>query len=57
MSGHAPGRGSDREIVFFQSEGMGSQFAAVAGKIYAKAKEQGLGRELPGEWFLQNIRT
>jgi alanine dehydrogenase len=57
MLGRTPGRGDDREIVFFQSEGMGTQFAAVAGKIYQKAKERGLGRDLPGEWFLQNIRT
>jgi alanine dehydrogenase len=57
MLGHAPGRGNDREIVFFQSEGMGTQFAAVAGKIYEKASERGLGQELPRQWFLQNIRT
>jgi len=57
MLGRAPGRGSDREIVFFQSEGMGTQFAAVALKVYERAKEKGLGLELPSEWFLQDIRT
>jgi alanine dehydrogenase len=57
MLGRVPGRENDREIVFFQSEGMGTQFAAVAGKIYEKASERGLGQELPRQWFLQNIRT
>jgi len=31
-------------------------FAAVGGAVYRKAREQGLGRELPTEWFLQDIR-
>jgi alanine dehydrogenase len=57
MLGRAPGREKDDEIVFFQSEGMGTQFAAVAAQIYAQAKERGLGHELPREWFLQTIRT
>jgi alanine dehydrogenase len=29
----------------------------VGALVYAKAKEQGLGRELPTEWFLQDIRN
>jgi alanine dehydrogenase len=57
MLGRAPGREREEEIVFFQSEGMGTQFAAVAAKIYETARERGLGQELPREWFLQTIRT
>jgi ornithine cyclodeaminase/alanine dehydrogenase-like protein (mu-crystallin family) len=57
MLGRAPGRETDNEIVFFQSEGMGTQFAAVAAAIYERARETGLGQELPQEWFLQDIRT
>jgi len=57
MLERAPGREKDDEIVFFQSEGMGTQFAAVAAKIYEAARERGLGQELPREWFLQTIRT
>jgi len=57
MLGRAPGRETDGEIVFFQSEGMGTQFAAVAAAIHRRAKETGLGQELPQEWFLQTIRT
>ena len=34
----------------------GLQFAAVAGLVYRKAKAAGLGREIPTEWFLQDIR-
>jgi alanine dehydrogenase len=57
MLKRAPGREKDDEIVFFQSEGMGTQFAAVAANIYETARERGLGQELPREWFLQTIRT
>ncbi len=34
----------------------GNQFHAVAGHVYELCKEKGLGRELPTEWFLQDIR-
>jgi hypothetical protein len=34
----------------------GTQFHAVAGKVYELAKQAGLGREIPTEWFLQDIR-
>ena len=35
----------------------GAQFYAVAGKVYEAAKRAGLGREIPTEWFLQDIRN
>ena len=57
MLERAPGRETDDEIVFFQSEGMGTQFAAVAARIYETARERGLGQELPQDWFFQTIRT
>jgi hypothetical protein len=28
----------------------------VAGRVYELARERGIGRELPTEWFLQDIR-
>jgi ornithine cyclodeaminase/alanine dehydrogenase-like protein (mu-crystallin family) len=46
-----------RGISLFMSEGSGVQFAACAFKIYEEARRQGLGRELPAEWFLQTIRN
>jgi ornithine cyclodeaminase/alanine dehydrogenase-like protein (mu-crystallin family) len=42
--------------LFLNNIGLGTQFAAVAVKIYEKAKAQGLGREIPGEWFLESVR-
>jgi hypothetical protein len=35
----------------------GVQFAAVAGRIYERAREKKLGLELPTEMFLQDIAT
>ncbi len=34
----------------------GAQFFSVAGRAYELAKAQGLGHEIPTEWFLQDIR-
>jgi len=34
----------------------GAQFFAVAGAVYEAARAAGRGRELPTEWFLQDIR-
>jgi alanine dehydrogenase len=56
-AGKAPGRTSNTQLTFFINAGtQGLQFAACAGKIYQLAKEKGVGRELPTEWFLQDIR-
>lgn len=58
ISGKAPGRSSDEQITFYYTVGnWGVQFSAVGGLVYRKAREQGLGRELPLEWFLQDIRN
>ena len=56
-SGRAAGRTSDSEITLFVATGtQGLQFAAVGGRVFQLASERGLGRELPTEWFLQDIR-
>jgi hypothetical protein len=34
----------------------GVQFCAVAAAVYERARAQGLGHELPTQWFLQDIR-
>src|SRR5581483_2060410 len=49
------GRRSDEEITLFTggSAGLGTQFAAVAHAVYTSARESGIGRELPTEWFTQ----
>ncbi|MBI2359017.1 MAG: ornithine cyclodeaminase family protein [Deltaproteobacteria bacterium] len=56
-AGKIPGRTSPKEVTFFINAGtQGLQFAACAGRVYQLAKEKGVGRELPTEWFLQDIR-
>lgn len=57
LLGYASGRGSEKEITYFLTEGMGTQFVAAAWVVCKNAKEQGLGKEVPLEWFLQDIRT
>ena len=57
VSGKAPGRTSPDQITFYRNVGnQGLQFSAVGGLVYEKAKERGMGREIPTEWFLQDIR-
>jgi hypothetical protein len=34
---------------------LGGQFAAVAGFVLDRAREKGLGRDLPAEWFAQTL--
>jgi alanine dehydrogenase len=56
-AGKILGRTNERQITFFINAGtQGLQFAACAGKVYQLAKEKGVGREIPTEWFLQDIR-
>ena len=56
-SGRAAGRTS-REQVTYSERGniQGAQFHAVAAVVYEAAKARGLGREIPTDWFLQDIR-
>jgi len=57
VSGKMPGRTSNRQITYFHNvPGSGIQFAAVGARILELAKKAGVGRELPTEWFLQDIR-
>jgi alanine dehydrogenase len=57
QTGRAPGRTSRDQVTLFINGGtQGLQFAAVAGKTYHLAKERGLGKPMPIEWFLQDIR-
>ena len=53
VNGNCRGRQSDKEITFFKNNtGMGIQFAVTARKMYDKAKEKGIGTELPLELFM-----
>lgn len=60
------GRSDERQITYFgginlpgETEGFGSsgigvQFAVIGHDIYKRALESGFGREIPGEWFLED---
>jgi len=51
------GRTDDDQITYYHNIGnQGLQFSSVGGLVYEKAKEAGVGREMPTEWFLQDIR-
>jgi len=57
ITGRAKGRIHDGQTSFFLNVGaIGAQFAGVAAVVYRKAREQALGREIPTDWFLQNVR-
>lgn len=57
-AGMATGRTDPRQITYFHNiPGAGIQFAAVGAKLLRLAKERGVGRQIPTEWFLQDIRN
>jgi len=47
ISGKTAGRANDAQITLFKSNGIAAWDLAVAERVYALAKERGLGRELP----------
>ena len=67
VSEKVPGRKSDDQITIFANgghgwghdggPGYGIQFAAMAKLIYDLAKERGVGRKLPLEWFQQDVNS
>jgi ornithine cyclodeaminase/alanine dehydrogenase-like protein (mu-crystallin family) len=57
MEGTNRGRSTSTQITYSERGNLqGAQFWAVGGLVYEKAKEAGLGNEVPTEWFLQDIR-
>jgi alanine dehydrogenase len=57
LAGEKKGRTSDKQITYSERGNIqGAQFFAVAGRVYELAKAKGLGREIPTEWLLQDIR-
>ena len=58
IAGKALGRQTAEEITYFwNNAGLGLQFAAVGYVIFKGAKERGLGREIPTDWFTQEFHT
>jgi alanine dehydrogenase len=58
ISGKVAGRTSRDQITQYRPVGnWGLQFSSIGAIVYRRAKEQGLGRVLPTEWFLQDIKN
>ena len=56
LAGLAPGRQGGSEITCFANNvGMGLQFAAAGALVLKKAREKGVGRELPDDWFSEDV--
>jgi len=56
LAGRVPGRTrSDQITVFNNNTGAGTQFAALGSAVVKRARDLGLGRELPTEWFLEDV--
>jgi ornithine cyclodeaminase/alanine dehydrogenase-like protein (mu-crystallin family) len=56
VAGRAEGRKSDADVTcFINNIGLGYQFAAAGSLVYRKAKESGLGHELPTDWFTEDV--
>jgi ornithine cyclodeaminase/alanine dehydrogenase-like protein (mu-crystallin family) len=55
-AGIAKGRSSSQQTsCFLNLSGIGLQFAAAGATLYRKARETGRGRELPTEWFTEDV--
>lgn len=57
VAGSQPGRTRNNQMTFHHNLSAGIQFAAAGYLVYRYARENGLGRELPLEWFQQEIRN
>lgn len=56
VAGKVPGRTSpDQVTVFNNNTGAGTQFAALGAAVLRRARALGLGKELPAEWFLEDV--
>ena len=56
ISGRVEGREDDSEVTcFLNNLGLGFQFAVAGSVIYRRAKEQGVGNELPTDWFTETV--
>ncbi|MBV8846240.1 MAG: ornithine cyclodeaminase family protein [Bryobacterales bacterium] len=56
VAGKVEGRTSPEQItVFNNNTGAGTQFASVGAAVLNRAKALGLGKEIPTEWFLEDV--
>lgn len=57
VCGKAPRRKNDEEITILKNNGLSVQFAGVGAAVMKRAKERGLGKELPSYMFEAAYRT
>jgi alanine dehydrogenase len=56
IAGQVEGRKSADDVTCFMNNiGLGYQFAAAGSVVYRKAKEGGIGHELPTDWFTEDV--
>jgi len=56
VNGQHPGRTRENAITCFcNNVGLGLQFAAVGSEVLARAREARVGREIPTDWFLEDV--
>ena len=56
VNGRHPGRTKEDTIsCFCNNVGLGLQFAAVGSEVLARAREARVGREIPTDWFLEDV--
>ena len=54
--GRAQGRAHEDQVTcFLNNLGLGYQFAAAGSVVYRKAREAGAGRDLPTDWFTEDV--
>ena len=56
LLGQAPKRSNPKQITCFVNNiGLSLQFAACGAAVLEQARQQKVGRELPGEWFTEDV--
>lgn len=56
VNGQHPGRVKEEAIsCFCNNVGLGLQFAAVGSEVLLRAREARVGREIPTDWFLEDV--
>lgn len=56
IAGFAQGRAHEEQVTcFINNVGLGYQFAAAGSLIYKKAREAGIGHDLPTDWFTEDV--
>jgi alanine dehydrogenase len=56
VAGRVEGRTTRAQVIcFINNIGLGYQFAAAGAVVYRKAKESGLGHQVPTDWFTEDV--